>query len=197
MDKGIAGIVDLLNSANACLGSVSARPWQRDRVNDLLSAAWRLADAGALLRAELESVGVTEGCGLDKVTGRGALLSRFHGPRLSAAEAAKVAAADAKGVVLRWMMVNRAEDGVYYSHAGDTLVAALGHVAKWMGRPAIAQGNERRWTDDWGRVIRIELVPTSISAAQMARYADAYDRRECECPEPGDAELLARVEWMA
>ena len=40
----------------------------------LLSAAWRLADAGILLRSLLADIGVTEGAGIDIPTGRSALL---------------------------------------------------------------------------------------------------------------------------
>ena len=55
----------LLNSALACLDS-------SDKVNGIRSAAWRVADAGLLIRSAIPNDDTTPG--INEPTGRGAIL---------------------------------------------------------------------------------------------------------------------------
>jgi len=106
-----------------------------------------------------------------------------------------------------WNLSITAEDGTHnhvhksYGAAIDALCAQLGidmdieidDDPRWRDEPLRAN---RRYTDDYGRRLVIERMPSGITTAkQLDRLGEAYDARECGIATKAQLALLARANY--
>lgn len=94
-----------------------------------------------------------------------------------------------------YFLVNHAEDGEHISRIVGAL-PALHELAMELGREACTLRVGRRYTDDWGRQMRLERAGTATLRDRKG-YGRAYDARECGVETRAQRALLERMEGGA